>query len=124
MAGSPTPKNHAIEQIIRYLVGRPGSLENYNDIAEAVGADQSAVNAALARAVREHPEYGIRREARGTYVFRPNLVTETHTSSMTASLTSAGMKVGDLLEVVGMGADGTVVVRDEISKTLYRIAAI
>lgn len=99
--------------VMRFMRTKAGQVMHYSDIAIEVGLPGTLVNTALVRAVSKHPEWGIRRMARGEYVFKPELQDIVQDIVQT--------KVSQMYESVGQTKDGTIIVRDE-EWILYRLA--
>ena len=98
-----------------YYRARPGQVFHYTEVAEAIKADERLVNAALARAVVKHPEWGIERVGAGQYRY---LMTK---ATAQPEVAKAPPDNSEMFEKVGTTADGTIIVRNE-SGVLYRLS--
>ena len=108
--------------VLRYMRTKNGQIENYADIAEALRLSPPTVNSALARIVRNHPEYGIRRIGSGQYLFKADLVNEA-----TATVKESEPKQltpGDLFEFVGSFSNGELVIRNPSDNRLYKLTEL
>jgi hypothetical protein len=57
--------------VLKFMREHEGVIMHYKDVAEAMHESKADnTNAALARLVKVHPEYGIRRHGSGQYVYR------------------------------------------------------
>jgi len=108
-------KNQTVIPVMRYMRAHPGTITHYTDVAKDLNIDDKRVNACLGSVVRDKPNYGVRREGSGQYVYRPNLETEVPKNG------AGSTPVGQMYELVGTSKDGVPIVRDE-SGTLWRLS--
>jgi hypothetical protein len=110
-------KNQTVIPVMRYMRTHPGTIIHYTDIAKDLNIDDKRVNACLGSVVRDKPNYGVRREGSGQYVYRPHLETEEAARNNAASAPT----FGQMYEHVGTSKDGVPIVRDETG-TLWRLS--
>ena len=98
---------------VEFLRNRTGEEMHFNDIAEAMGEDKTVVNNALADLARKATS-PIHRTNRGVYVYRS-----------IQKIDDTEVKIGHvaLYEIIGIGRDGTIFVRDENQK-LFKLSRV
>lgn len=97
--------NETANQTLKYMRNHPGQVYHYSDVAEVLQIDKDSVNAALARCVKTHPEYGIGRLGAGQYQFDP--------SKQHAPVEQSKGAVGQMFEAIGQTQSGVIIVRGE-----------
>jgi hypothetical protein len=101
--------------LLRWYAASPGQVLHYTDAANGINAEPKTVAASLGRMAKRHPEFGLERvgDRTGNYVYRPDRVNNPLLPAVIepSAAETTPPKLGEVLEIVGIMADGTPLAR-------------